>query len=104
MKVELLQKCIVIMERAGAKLTNVVQITLRGRLIPCQLRASPTWVDNSDDPATVQYLFGTTRAKVWGQQFKSQEDWLAENEYISLNATNPPKKVIDLLPGEGFMD
>ena len=76
----MLQKHIVSVTETGAKLTNVVQIVLRCRLLPCQLRASLMWAYKSDDPAIVQYLFGTTHDKVWGLLFKPQEDWPAENE------------------------
>ena len=45
----------------------------------------------------MQFFFGTTHDKVWKLLFKPQEEWVAENEDIGLNAANPPKKVIDLL-------
>ena len=82
----------------GAKLTNVVQINLRRRLLPCEQRASPMWAYKPDDPATVQYLFGTTHDKVWNLLFKPQKEWLAEEEDIGLDTAHPPKEVIDFLP------
>ena len=58
----------------GAKLTNKVQIVLKCRILPCQQRANRMWAYKSDDPATVQYLYGTTHDKLWGRLFKSQVD------------------------------
>ena len=95
----MLQKSFVNVMETGAKLTNVVQIMLGRRLLPCQQRASPMWSYKPGDPASVQYLLCTTHDKVWKLLFKPQEEWPAEKEDIGLDAANPPKKVIDLLPG-----
>ena len=61
---KLLQKRVVNVMETSAKLTNVVQIILKHRLLPCQQRANPMWAYKSEDPATVQFLFGTTHDKV----------------------------------------
>jgi hypothetical protein len=61
-----LQKHVVSIMETGAKLVNVVRIMLNCRLLPCQERAKPMWELESEDPATVQHLFGTTHYKIWG--------------------------------------
>ena len=52
------------------KLTNVVQVMLRRRVLPCQHRNTPMWSYKSEDPTTMQYFFGTTHDKVWKLLFK----------------------------------
>nr|XP_040258330.1 atherin-like [Aegilops tauschii subsp. strangulata] len=92
-EVKMLQQRISNIMETGAKLTNVVQIMLDRRLLPCQQRANPMCSHKLVDPATVQYLFGTTHDKVWSLLFRSQAEWPAENQDIGLDAANPPKKI-----------
>ena len=92
-EVEALQKCVSNMIKAGAKLTNMVQVMLCPRLLPCQQRATPVWSYKLKDPATVQYFYGTTHEKLWKVLFKPQKDWSTKEEYIGLDAANPPREV-----------
>lgn len=82
------------MIKAGGKLTNVVQVMLNRRLLPCQLRASPMWAYKPEDPITVQYFYGTTHENLWKVLFKPHMEWPAKAEDIGLDAANPPKEVI----------
>ena len=81
------------MLEANVELTNVVQVMLRRRLLPCQHRATPMWAHNLDDPPTMRKLYRTTKEKLWKALFKPQKDWLAKEEDTVLAVENPPLKV-----------
>jgi hypothetical protein len=72
-EVKSLQKRITSMIETNIKLTNVVQVMLRRRLLPCQHRASPMWAYQPEDPDTVRQFFRTTHEKLWKVLFKPQE-------------------------------
>ena len=52
-EVKMLQKHVVSVMETGAKLTNVVQVMLCRRLLPCQQRATPMWSWKPEDPRIV---------------------------------------------------
>ena len=56
-------------------LTNVIQVMLVRRTLPCQLRASPMWEFNPEEPQTLKLFFGTTHKDIWKQLFKAQKNW-----------------------------
>ena len=75
------------------ELTNVVQIMLRRRVLPCQRRDSPMWTYRLDDEPTIHRLFCTTREKLWKALFKAQENWPAKKEDQGQRADKPPSEV-----------
>jgi hypothetical protein len=97
-EVKLLQQRVSSMIKAGAKLTNVVQVMLCCRLLPCQQRAMPMWSYRPEDPATVHYFHGTTHEKLWKVLFKPQKEWPSTEEDIGLDAAHPPREVMELHP------
>ena len=56
-------------------LTNVVQIMLFRRILPCQCRASPMWEFNPEEPRTLKHFFGTKHEGIWKLLFKAQKMW-----------------------------
>jgi hypothetical protein len=86
------------MIRVGATLTNVVQVMLRRRLLPCQQRAAPMWSWKPEDPATVLRFYGTTHEKLWKVLFKPEKEWPPKEEDIGLDAAHPPKEVTKIRP------
>ena len=88
-----LQRGIASLIREGIGLTNVVQVMLRRRILPCQRRSSPMWDYRTDDDPTVRQLFRTTREKLWKVLFKAQENWPAKKEDQGLRADKLPSEV-----------
>ena len=74
-------------------LTNVVQIMLFRRILPCQCRASPMWEFNPEEPQTLKHFFGTTNEGMWKHLFKAQKSWPMKTEDIGLDAENPATPV-----------
>ena len=70
-------------------LTNIVQIMLFRRILPCQRRTSPMWEFNPEDPRTLQHFLGITHEGMWKLLFKAQKSWPMETEDVGLNAKNP---------------
>ena len=59
-------------------LTNIVQIMLFRRILPCQCGASPMWEFNSKEPRTLQHFLGTTHEGMWKLLFKAHKSWPME--------------------------
>ena len=59
-------------------LTNVIQVMLFCRILSCQLRASPMWEFNPDEPRTLKFFFNTTHKDIWKQLSKAQKSWPME--------------------------
>ena len=84
----MLQKCISNMVGANTNLTNVIQVMLFRRILPCQLRASPMWEFSLEEPQTLKPFFGTTHEDIWKQHFKAQKSWPMKTEDIGLDIEN----------------
>ena len=69
-------------------LTNVVQIMLFRRILPCQRRASPMWEFNPEEPRTLKRFFGTTHKGIWKMLFKAQKSWHMETDVVGINIEN----------------
>ena len=74
-------------------LTNVIQVMLFHRILPCQLRASPIWEFNPEEPRALKRFFGTTHENIWKQLFKAQKKWPKKTEDIGLDIKNPATAV-----------
>ena len=74
-------------------LTNVIQVMLFRRTLPCQLQASPMWEFNPEEPRTLKRFFGTTHEDIWKQLFKAQKTWPKKTEDIGLDIENPASTV-----------
>ena len=85
----MLQKCIFNVLGPNTGLTNVIQVMLFHRILPCQLRASPIWEFNPEEPRALKRFFGTTHEDIWKQLFKAQKKWPKKTEDIK----NPAKVV-----------
>ena len=59
MEVKMLHKRITNVLGANTGLTNVVQVVLFRWTLHCQLRASPMWEFNPEEPRTLKHFFGT---------------------------------------------
>ena len=61
----MLQKRISSVLGSNTGLTNVIQVMLFCRILPCQLRASRMWEFNPKEPRTLKHFFGTTHEDIW---------------------------------------
>ena len=89
----MLQKCISDMLGENTGLTNVIQVMLFRRTLPCQLRGSPMWEFNPEEPRTLKRFFGTTHEDIWKQLFMAQKTWMEKTEDIRLDIENPASEV-----------
>ena len=69
-------------------LTNIVQIMLFRRILPCQRRTSPMWQFNPEEPWMLQHFLGTTHEGMWKLLYRVQKSWPMETEDAGLNAKN----------------
>jgi hypothetical protein len=97
-EVKVLQKRISDMLGENNGLTNVIQVMLFRRILPCQLRASPMWEFDPEKPRTLKHFFGTTHEDIWKQLFKAQKKWPKKNEDIGLDIENPATAVRIIFP------
>ena len=93
LEVKMLHKCISNMLGANTGLTNVIQVMLFRRTLPCQLRASPMWEFNPEGPRTLIRFFGTTHEEIWKLLFMAQKSWPMKTEDIGLDIENPASEV-----------
>ena len=89
----MLPKCITNMIGKNTGLTNVIQMMLFRRTLPCQLWASHMWEFNTEGPQTLKRFFSTTHEDIWKQLFKAQEAWPKKNEDIGLDIEHPASEV-----------
>ena len=83
-----LQKRIKNMISKNTSLTDVIQVMLFRRILPCQLRPLHMWEFNPEGPRTLQRFFGTTHEEIWKLLFKAQKTWSKKTEDISLDSAN----------------
>ena len=94
MEVQTLQTRITNVLGKNVVLTNVVQIMLFRRILPCQRGTSPMWEFNPEEPHTLQHFLDTTHAGIWKLLFKAQKSWPMKTEDIGLDIENPASEVI----------
>ena len=80
------------------RLTNVIQVMLSHRTLPCQLRASPMWEFNPADPWTLKRYFDTTHEDKWKKLLKAQKNWPKKTEDVGHDIKNPASEVSITLP------
>ena len=85
----MLQKRIINMIGKNISLTDVIQVMLFRRTLPCQLLASHMWEFSPEEPRTLKRFFGTTHEDIWKQLFKAQKFWPMKTEDIRLDIENP---------------
>ena len=80
--------------RKNVGFTNVVQIMLFCRILPCQRRTSPMWEFKPEDPRTLEDFLGATHGGMWKLLFKVQKSsWPMETEDIGINVAYPASQV-----------
>ena len=87
-EVLMLQKRITNMIGKNTSLTNVIQVMLFYRILPCQLQPSHMWEFNPEDPRTLKRFFGTMHEDIWKLLFKAQKTWPKKTEDIDLDIEN----------------
>ena len=91
----MLQNCISSMIAKGTHLTNMIQVMLFRRTLPCQLRASRLWEFNPEEPRTLKRIFGTMHEDIWKHLFKTQKEWPEETEDAGFSTTLSAPEVIE---------
>ena len=81
------------MMEKNISLTDVIQVMLFHRILPCQCRPLHLWEFNPDGPRTLQRFFGTTHEEIWKLLFKAQKSWLGTTEDLGLNCAHPPTPI-----------
>ena len=94
----MLQKRFKNMIKKDTSLTDVIQVMLFRRILPCQCRRLHMWEFNLEGPRTLQRFFGTTHEEIWKLLFKAQKSWSEKTEDIGLASANPATEVNFLLP------
>ena len=85
----MLQKHIKNIIEHGTSLTDMIQVMLVRRSLPCQRRPPHMWEFNPEGPQTLQRFFGTTHKEIWKLLFKTQTSWPKMSEDIGLDCTHP---------------
>ena len=93
-----LQKRIKIMIGKNTSLTDVIQVMLFRRILPCQHRSLHMWEYNPEGPRTLQRLFDTMHEEIWKLLFKAQKTWPKKTDGIGLDSANPSTPVSILFP------
>ena len=80
--------------RKNICLTNVIEIMLFRRILPCQRRASPMWELKPEDPRTLELFYGATHGGMWKLLFKAQKSsWPMETEDMGISIAYPASPV-----------
>ena len=69
-------------------LTNVVQIMLFRRILPCQRWTQYMWEFDPASPRILQWFFGTKHKDMWKLLFKTQKTWPETSEDLSHDCTH----------------
>ena len=77
----------------NTSLTDVIQVMLFPKILPCQLRHLHMWEFNPEGPRTLQRFFGTTHEEIWKLLFKAQKTWPKKTDDIGLDSVNPATPV-----------
>ena len=97
-EVLMLQKCVKSIIEKDTSLTNVIQVMLVRRTLPCQRWSLRMWEFNPDGPRTLQQFFGTTHKGIWKLLFKAQKSWSDTSEDICLDCNHPDTPVSAQFP------
>ena len=88
-----LQKRIKNMISKNTSLTNVIQVMLFHRILPCQLWPLHMWEFNPEGPRTLQYFSGTMLRGMWKLFFGPQKQWPDTTEDIGLDCNHSDTSV-----------
>ena len=88
-EVLMLQKRIKNMIEKNTSLTDVIQVMLFRRTIPCQRRPLHMWEFNPEGPRTLQRFYGTTHKGIWKLLFKKQKSWPKSSDDTGLDCNHP---------------
>ena len=72
----------------NTSLTDVIQVMLFRRILPCQCRPLHMWEFNPEGPRTLQRFFRTTHEEIWKLLFKAQKSWTETTDDIGLNCAH----------------
>src|SRR5215216_6104358 len=87
-EVLMMQKCIKNIIEKNTSLTNVIQVMLFHRILPCQRRPLHMWELNPKGPQTLRRFFKTTHEEIWKLLFKAQKSWPETTDDISLDCAH----------------
>ena len=79
-------------------LTDVIQVMLICRSLPCQRRPLRMWEFNLEGPRTLKRFFGMTHEAIWKLLFKTQKSWPGTCEDIGLDCNHPASPVSATFP------
>ena len=92
-EVLMLQKRIKSIIEKNTRLTDVIQVMLVRRTLPCQRRPLRLWEFNPEGPRTLQQFFGTTHKEIWKFLFKSQKSCPETSEDVGLDCNHPASPI-----------
>ena len=89
----MLQTCIKNIIEQDTSLTDVIQVMLVRRTLPCQQRPLRMWEFNLEGPRTLQRFFGATHKEIWKSLLKTQKSRPKTSEDIGLDYNHPATPV-----------
>jgi len=92
-EVLMLQKRIKNIIEKNTSLTDVIQVMLFRRTLPCQRRPLHMWEFNPEGSWTLQRFFGTTHEEILKLLFKAQKLWSEMTDDIGLDCAHPATPV-----------
>ena len=92
-EVLMLQKRIKNIIEKNTSLTDVIQVMLFRRILPCQRRPLHMWEFNPEGPRTLQRFFRMTHEEIWKLLFKAQKSWPETTDDIGLDCAHPATSV-----------
>ena len=90
-EVLMLQKRIKSLIEKDTSLTNVIQVMLVRRTLPCQRWPLRMWEFNLEGPRTLQHFFGTTHKEIWKLLFKRSRGRRRPRTLASSAIIRPPR-------------
>ena len=90
-EVSMLQNRIKNIIKRNTDITDVVQVMLFRRTLPCQHRPLHVWEFNPEGSWTLQRFFGMTHEDIWRLLFKAQKQksWPETTDDIGLDCAHP---------------
>ena len=74
-------------------LTNVIQVMLVPRILPCQRRPLRMREFNPEGPRTLQHFSGTMLRGMWNLFFGARKQWPDTTEDLGLDCNHPDTPV-----------
>ena len=99
----MLQKRVKNIIERNTDLTDVVQVMLFRRTLPCQRRPLHMWEFNLEGPQTMQRFFGMTHEEIWKLLFKAQKPWTETTDDIGLDCAHPATPVSFSVSGHNLV-